>query len=70
MHGEKYPDRKAEVEAESVAFVVCSALGLDTHEYSFEYIATWSSGKELKELKASLTEIEKTSKEILKFIKI
>lgn len=58
MHHEKYSNRKAEVEAESVAFVVCSALGLDTRDYSFEYIATWSSSKELKELKTSLSNIE------------
>lgn len=68
MHDEKYPDRKAEVEAESVAFVVCSALDLDTSSYSFEYVATWSSGKELKELKASLSVIERASKDILKYI--
>jgi len=68
MHGEKYPNRKAEVEAESVAFVVCSSLGLDTSSYSFEYVATWSSGKELNELKGSLSIIEKTSKVLLKCI--
>lgn len=68
MHGEKYSDRKAEVEAESVAFVVCSSLGLDTSSYSFEYVATWSSGKELNELKGSLSIIENTSKVILKCI--
>lgn len=60
-----YSDRKAEVEAESIAFVVCSALCLDTSDYSFEYIASWSSGRELKELKASLSVIEEISKEIL-----
>lgn len=43
-----------EVEAESVAFVVCSAFGLNTSEYSFPYIAGWSSGKEMTELKASI----------------
>ncbi len=70
MHNEKCPDRKAEVEAESVAFVVCSALGLDTSSYSFEYIANWSSGKELKELKTSLSVIEKDSKSILNLVLI
>lgn len=68
MHDEKYPDRKAEIEAESVAFVVCSALGLDTSSYSFEYVATWSFSKELQELKDSLSIIEKTSKIILNII--
>jgi antirestriction protein ArdC len=68
MHDKKYPDRKAEVEAESVAFVVCSTLGLDTSNYSFEYIASWSSDKELKELKASLSVIERTSRKLLKDI--
>lgn len=68
MHNKKYSDRKAEVEAESVAFVVCSTLGLDTSSYSFEYVATWSSSKELKELKASLSVIERVSKDILKYI--
>lgn len=70
MHNEKYPDRKAEVEAESVAFVVCSALGLDTSDYSFEYIAAWSSSREIGELRGSLSGIENTSKKILKFLKI
>ncbi len=68
MHNEKYPDRKAEVEAESVAFVVCSSLDLDTRSYSFEYIATWSSDKGLKELKASLSIIEQASKSILNLV--
>lgn len=68
LHDEKYSDRRAEVEAESVAFVVCSALGLDTSDYSFEYIAIWSSGKELKDLKASLSKIEQASKSILNLL--
>lgn len=50
-----------EVEAESVAFVVCQHFGLDTSDYSFGYLASWSSGKELPELKASLQTIQKTS---------
>ena len=50
-----------EVEAESVAFVVCQHFGLDTSDYSFGYLAGWSSGKELPELKASLQTIQKTS---------
>ena len=43
-----------EVEAESTAFVVCEHFGLDTADYSFEHLASWSSDKELPELKASL----------------
>ena len=46
--------RTQEVQAESVAYVVSKAIGLDTADYSFGYIAGWSSGKEAKELKASL----------------
>lgn len=67
---DKCSNEEAEVQAESIAFVVCSALGLDTIGYSFEYVATWSSGKELRELRGSLSVIEKTSKEILKLLKI
>ena len=59
-----------EVEAESVAFVVCSAFGLDTSEYSFPYIAGWSSGKEMTELKASMDVIRKTSSKLIKSIEI
>lgn len=50
-----------EVEAESVAYCVCSALGIDTSDYSFPYIAGWSSGKEMKELKASMDTIRQTA---------
>lgn len=57
-----------EVEAKSVAFVVCSAFGLDTAEYSFPYIAGWSSGKEMTELKASMDVIRKTSSNLIKSI--
>ena len=46
-----------EVEAESVAYVVCQHFGIDTAEYSFGYVAGWSKGKELDELKASLDTI-------------
>ncbi len=56
-HGDKdiKIDRKAmEVQAESVAYCCCHALGLDTSEYSFGYVAGWSSGKDVKELKESL----------------
>lgn len=54
-----------EVQAESVAYVVCNALGLDTSEYSFGHIAGWSSGKDVKELTASLKVIQKTADAIL-----
>lgn len=54
-----------EVEAESVAYVVCQYFGLDTSDYSFGYIAGWSSGKGTPELKASLENIRNTSNEII-----
>lgn len=66
---EDYSRSECEVQAESTAYVVCASFGLDTHEYSFAYIATWSEGRELKELKNSLSLIEKTSKEIIDWVK-
>ena len=57
-----------EVEAESVAFTVCNYMGIDTSDYSFEYIASWSRNKEMPELKESLNEIQKVSREIIKRI--
>lgn len=54
-----------EVEAESVAYCVCSAFDLDTSDYSFPYIAGWSSNRETKELKASMDTIRKTSGEMI-----
>lgn len=50
-----------EVEAESVAYAVCQHFGIDTSEYSFGYVAGWSSGKELTELKESMDTIKKTA---------
>ena len=50
-----------EVEAESIAYAVCKYFGIETGENSFGYIASWSQGKELKELRASLETINKTS---------
>lgn len=50
-----------EVQAESVAYIVSNHLGLDTSEYSFDYLANWSSGKDLKELKESFNLIQKTA---------
>ena len=55
----------AEVVAESVAFVVCDHFCLDTSDYSFGYVGTWSSGKELPELKASLQTIRSAANEII-----
>ena len=57
--------RTMEVEAESIAFTVCKRYGLDTDEYSFGYIAGWSSGKDAKELKTSLERIRNTADEII-----
>ena len=54
-----------EVEAESVAYVVCNHFGLDTSEYSFSYIASWSSGKNMKELRASMDTIRKISADMI-----
>jgi hypothetical protein len=54
-----------EVEAESISFAVCAYYGIATGENSFGYIASWSQGKELKELKASLETINKTSSELI-----
>ncbi len=53
--------RTREVEAESVAYTVCQHYGIDTADYSFGYIAGWSSGRETKELKASLATIRETA---------
>ncbi len=54
-----------ETEAESIAFIVCCHLGLDTSSYSFPYLATWSSSKELPELKSSLSTIQKTAHSLI-----
>ena len=54
-----------EVEAESIAFTVCSHFGIDTSEYSFGYIAGWSSGRDMKELKTSLDTIRRTASELI-----
>lgn len=57
--------RTKEVEAESIAFTVCKRYGLDTEDYSFGYIAGWSSGKDTKELKASLERIKDTADKMI-----
>lgn len=60
------PDRETkEVQAESVAYTVCQYYGIDSSDYSFGYIAGWSSGKNLKELKESIDTIRKTANEII-----
>lgn len=59
---EQRKDRHTEeVEAESISYAVCKYFGIETGENSFGYIASWSQGKELKELRASLETINKTS---------
>lgn len=72
MHAEENADpkhpvdrRTKEVEAESVAYTVCQHLGLDTSDYSFGYIAGWSSARDTKELKASLERIRSASDELI-----
>lgn len=54
-----------EVEAESVAYTVCQHFGIDTSDYSFGYVANWSSGKDMKELTASMETIRKTAGSII-----
>nr|WP_304429558.1 hypothetical protein [uncultured Acetatifactor sp.] len=54
-----------EVEAESIAYTVCQHFGIDTSDYSFGYIAGWSNGKDMKELKSSLDTIRRTASELI-----
>ena len=63
--GEKKSKNQKETEAESVAYVVCQHYGIDTSDYSFPYVATWSADKEVPELKASLDTIRKTASELI-----
>ena len=62
---ERPNQRTREVEAESIAYTVCQHFGLETSEYSFGYIAGWSSDKEIAELKASLETIRQTASELI-----
>lgn len=62
---ERKDQHTREVEAESTAYVVCQHFGIDTSDYSFGYVAGWSKGRELDELKASLDTISSTAKEII-----
>lgn len=67
---EKEADRHTkEVQAESVAYTVCAAMGIDTSEYSFGYVASWSNGKETKELNASMDVIRRTAKDMIEALK-
>lgn len=61
----KKPREQKEVEAESIAYVVCQYFGIDTGDYSFGYVAGWSKGRELEELKDSLDLIHSTASEII-----
>ena len=54
-----------EVEAESIAYTVCQHFGVDTSEYSFGYIAGWSSGRDTKELKSAMDTIRRTASELI-----
>lgn len=65
---ERKDQKTKEVEAESIAYTVCRHYGMDTSDYSFGYVAGWSSDKELKELKSSLETIRKTSATLINAI--
>lgn len=65
QNGEEKDRLTKETEAESIAFTVCSALGIDTSDYSFPYVASWASGKEMKELKDSMDTIRLTAADFL-----
>lgn len=65
QRGEEKDQLTKETEAESIAFTVCSALGIDTSDYSFPCVASWASGKELKELKDSMDTIRLTAADFL-----
>lgn len=66
---ESQPDRNTkEVEAESVAYTVCQHFGIDTSEYSFGYVAGWSSDKKLEELKTSMNTIRNTASDLIKSV--
>ena len=65
LQEQKKDRRTEEVEAESISYAVCQYFGIQTGENSFGYIASWSKGKELKELWASLETINKTSCELI-----
>lgn len=62
---EKKAKEEKEIEAEAVAFIVSNHLGIDTSDYSFEYIASWSKNRELPELKACLSRISETASDMI-----
>ena len=63
--GEQKSKNQKETEAESVAYVVCQHYGIDTSDYSFAYVATWSADKEVPELKASLDTIRRAAADLI-----
>ena len=65
QRGEEKDRLTKETEAESIAYTVCSVLGIDTSDYSFPYVASWASGKEMKELKDSMDTIRLTAADFL-----
>lgn len=65
QRGEEKDQLTKETEAESIAFTVCSALGIDTSDYSFPYVASWAGSKELKELRDSMDTIRLTAADFL-----
>ena len=71
MEKSERPDKNTrEVQAESIAFVVCSRYGIDTSDYSFPYVSSWSAGKNTPELKASLKVIQETAGNLIDQIDI
>ena len=64
-NADKKTQNQKETEAESVAYVVCAHYGIDTSDYSFPYVATWSADKEVPELKASLDIIRRTASDLI-----
>ena len=70
QRGEEKDRLTKETEAESIAFTVCSVLGIDTSDYSFPYVASWASGKEMKELKDSMDTIRLTAADFLEKLEV
>lgn len=62
---DEFTRREKEVQAESIAYTVCQHFGIDTSDYSFGYVAGWSSGKDVKELKESLKIIRETASDMI-----
>lgn len=65
---EQIPQSDREIQAESVAFTVLNYFGFDTSDYSFGYVASYSKGKDVKELQESLSVIEKTSRDLIDWL--